>query len=78
VKKTSKGTELATMVAMVSKRTKCQYPSEDSKDEDDEATEPVSKRLKKVAAVTQIVSEPSHETLTRVWEVDNSELSDIN
>jgi hypothetical protein len=40
--------------------------------------EPASKQPKKVAAVTQIVSEPSPETLTRVWEVEDSELSDLN
>jgi hypothetical protein len=77
-KKTSKGTELATMVAAVSKRTKRQRPSEDSEDEEDETMEPVSKRPKKVAAVTQTVSEPSPETSTRVWEVEDSELSDLN
>jgi hypothetical protein len=77
-KKTSKGTELITMVAAVSKRTKRQRPSEDSEDEDDEPTEPVSKRPKKVAAVTQIVSETSPEIPTRVWEVEDSELSDLN
>jgi predicted ATP-binding protein involved in virulence len=78
VQKTSKGTELATTVAAVSKRTKRQRPSEDSEDEDDEPTEPVSKRPKKVAAVTQTVSEPSPEPLTRVWEVETSDLSDLN
>jgi hypothetical protein len=77
-KKTSKGTELAPVVAAVSKRTKHQGPSEDSEDEDDEPTESVSKRPKKVAAVTQTVSEPSPETLTRVWEVEDSELLDLN
>jgi hypothetical protein len=77
-KKTAKGTELATMVAMVSKRTKHQRPSKDSEDEDQEPTEPVSKRPKKVAAVTQTVSEPSPETSTRVWEVEDSELLDLN
>jgi hypothetical protein len=69
---------LATTVAAVSKKTKCQRPSEDSEDEDDEPTEPVSKRPKKVAAVTQTVSEPSPETSTRVWEVETSDLSDLN
>jgi hypothetical protein len=77
-KKTSKGTELTTMVAVVSKRTKCQWPSEDSEDEDDEPTKPVSKWPKKVAAITQTVSEPSPDTSTRVWEVEDSELSDLN
>jgi hypothetical protein len=77
-KKTSKGTELATTVATVSKRTKRQRPSEDSEDEDDEPGEPVSKWPKKVAAVTQTVSETSPETPTRVWEVEDSELSDLN
>jgi hypothetical protein len=77
-KKTSKGTELATTVAAVSKRAKRQRPSEDSEDEDDEPAEPVSKRPKKVAAVTQTVSEPSPETSTRVWEVETSDLSDLN
>jgi hypothetical protein len=77
-KKTSKGTELATTVAAVSKRTKCQQPSEDSEDEDNKTTEPVPKRPKKVAAVTKTVSEPSPETSTRVWEVEDSELSDLN
>jgi predicted ATP-binding protein involved in virulence len=77
-KKTSKGTELATTVAAVSKKTKHQRPSEGSEDEDDEPTEPVSKRAKKVAAVTQTVSEPSPETSTRVWEVETSDLSDLN
>jgi hypothetical protein len=78
VKKTSKGTELLTTVVAVSKKTKCQRPSEDSKDEDDEPAEPVSKRPKKVAAVTQMVLEPSPETWTRVWEVETSDLSDLN
>jgi hypothetical protein len=77
-KKTSRGTELATTVAAVSKKTKRQRPSEDSEDEDDEPTEPVSKRPKKVAAVTQTVSEPSPETSTRGWEVETSDLSDLN
>jgi hypothetical protein len=77
-KKTSKGTELATIAVAVVKKTKCQRPSEDSKDEEDEPTEPVSKRPKKVAAVTQIVSEPSPETSTSIWEVDTSDLSDLN
>jgi hypothetical protein len=77
-KKTSKGTELATTVAAVSKKTKRQRPSEDSKDEDDKPAEPVSKRPKKVAAVTQIVSDPSPETSTRVWEVETSDFSDLN
>jgi hypothetical protein len=77
-KKTSKGTELTTMVAAVSKRTKRQRPSEDSEDEDNEPTEPVSKRPKKVAAITQTVSEPTPETSTRVWEVEDSELSDLH
>jgi hypothetical protein len=66
------------MVATVSKRTKCQSPSEDSEDEDDKTTEPASKRPKKVAAITQTASEPSPETSTRVWEVEDSELSDLN
>jgi hypothetical protein len=77
-KRTSKGTELATTVAAVSKRTKCQRPTEESEDEDEEPTESVSKRPKKVAAVTQTVAEPSPETSTRVWEVEDSELSDLN
>jgi hypothetical protein len=42
-KKTSKGTELATTVAAVLKKVKCQRPSKDSEDEDDEPNEPVSK-----------------------------------
>jgi hypothetical protein len=66
------------MVAAVSKRTKHQQPSEDSEDKDDEPTELVSKWPKKVAAVTQTVSKPSPETLTRVWEVETSDLSDLN
>jgi hydroxymethylpyrimidine pyrophosphatase-like HAD family hydrolase len=77
-KKTSKGTELATTVAAVSNKTKRQRPSEDSEDEDDEPAEPVSKRPKKVAAVTQMVAEPSPETSIRVWEVETSDLSDLN
>jgi hypothetical protein len=78
-KKTSKGTELAPIVAAVSKRTKHQRPSEDSEDDEDDRTmEPVSKWPKKVAAVTQTISEPSPETSTRVWEVEDSELSDLN
>jgi hypothetical protein len=77
-KKTSKGTELATTVAAVSKGTKHELPSEDSEDEDDEPTKPVSKGPKKVAAVTQTISEPSEETSTRVWEVETSDLSDLN
>jgi hypothetical protein len=76
-KKTSKGTELATTVAAVMKKAKCQQPLEDSKDEEDEP-KPVSKQTKKVAAVTQTVSEPSPETSTRVWEVETSDLSDLN
>jgi hypothetical protein len=77
-KKTSKGTELATTVAAVSKKAKRQRPSDDSEDKDDEPAEPVSKRPKKVAAVTQMVSEPSPEISTRVWEVETSDLSDLN
>jgi hypothetical protein len=78
VKKTSKGTELATTVAAVSKKTKCQWPSEDSEDEDDKPTKLVSKRPKKVATITQTVSEPSPETLTRIWEVETLDLADLN
>jgi hypothetical protein len=70
--------ELATTVVAVSKKAKHQWPSEDSKDEDDKPNEPVSKRPKKIAAVTQMVSEPSPETSTRVWEVETSDLSDLN
>jgi hypothetical protein len=77
-KKTSKGTELTTTVVAVSKKAKRQRPSEDSEDEDDEPANPVSKRPKKVAAVTQMVLEPSPETSTRVWEVETSDLSDLN
>jgi hypothetical protein len=51
-KKTSKGTKLATIVAAVSKKAKCQWPSEDSEYKDNEPTEPVSKWPKKVATVT--------------------------
>jgi hypothetical protein len=69
---------LTTTVAVVSKKTKHQWPSEDSKDEDDEPPEPVSKQAKKVAAVTQTVSELSPEPLTRVWEVETSDLLDLN
>jgi hypothetical protein len=65
-------------VAAVSKRTKCQRASEDSEDEEDEPAKPASKWPKKVAAVTQMASEPSPETLTRVWEVETSDLSDLN
>jgi hypothetical protein len=77
-KKTSKGTELATTVVAVSKKAKCQRPAEDSEDDDDEHAEPVSKQPKKVAAVTQMVSEASGETSTKVWEVETSDLSDLN
>jgi hypothetical protein len=64
---------------MVSKKTKCPRPAEDSEDdEDDKTMEPVSKWPKKIAAVTQTVSELSPETSTRVWEVEDSELSDLN
>jgi hypothetical protein len=71
--------ELAPTVAAVSKRTKHQQPLEDSEDdEDDKTMEPVSKWPKKVAAVTQTVSEASPEISTRVWEVEDSELSDLN
>jgi hypothetical protein len=69
---------LTTTVATVTKRTKWQWPSEDSEDEDDESTEPAPKWPKKVAAVTQTVSELSPETSTKVWEVEDSELSDLN
>jgi hypothetical protein len=78
VKKTSKGTELATTVAAVSKRTKHQQPSGDSEDEDDEPDEPVSKWPKKVATITQMVLEPSPEASTMVWESETSDLSDLN
>jgi hypothetical protein len=57
---------LTTTVATVSKRVKCQQPSEDSKDEDNKPTEPISKWPKKVTAVTQEVTEPSPEISTRV------------
>jgi hypothetical protein len=69
---------LATTVAAVSKRTKRQWPSRDSEDEDDEPSELVSKQPKKVAVVIQTVSETSPETSTRVWEVETSDLSDLN
>jgi Na+-transporting methylmalonyl-CoA/oxaloacetate decarboxylase gamma subunit len=69
---------LATTVVAVSKKTKRQRPLEDSEDEDEEPAEPVSKQPKKVAAVTQTVLEPSPETSTRVWEVETSDLSDLN
>jgi hypothetical protein len=77
-KKTSKGTKLATTVVAISKKAKHQRPSEDYEDEDDESTKPVSKQSKKVAAVTQMVPEASPEPLTRVWEVETSDLSDLN
>jgi hypothetical protein len=66
------------MVAAVLKRTKYQWPPKDSEDEDDKPTELVSKWPKKVAAVTQTISEPSPETSTRVWEVETSDLSDLD
>jgi uncharacterized protein (DUF362 family) len=69
---------LATTVAAVLKKTKRQRPLEDSEDEGDEPTEPVSKRPKKVAAVTQTVSESGPETSTRIWEVETSDLLDLN
>jgi hypothetical protein len=69
---------LATTVAAVSKKAKHQQPLEDSEDKDDEPTELVSKWPKRVAAVTQMVSEPSPETSTRVWEVETSDLLDLN
>jgi hypothetical protein len=78
VKKTAKGTELATTVAAVSKKAKCQRPPEDSNNEDDGPTEPMSKRPKKVPTITQMVPDSSPETLTRVWEVETSDLSDLN
>jgi hypothetical protein len=65
-------------VAAVSKKTKHQRPSEDSEDEDDELAEPVSRQPRKVAAVTQMVSEESPETSTRVWELETSDLTDLN
>jgi hypothetical protein len=66
------------MVAVVSKRTKCQQPSKNSEDKDDEPTELVSKRAQKVATITQTVSELSPEPLTRVWEVETSDPLDLN
>jgi hypothetical protein len=66
------------MVATVSKKTKHQWPSEDSEDEDNKLSEPVTKRPKKITTVTQTVSDLSPETLTRVWEVEDSELLDLN
>jgi hypothetical protein len=65
-------------VAAVSKKAKRQWPSEDSEDEDDEPNKPVSKQPKKVTTVTQTVSEPSPEPSTRVWEVETSDLLDLN
>jgi Na+-transporting methylmalonyl-CoA/oxaloacetate decarboxylase gamma subunit len=69
---------LATTVAAVSKRAKRQWPSGESEDENDETPKPVSKWPKKVAAVTQTIAELSPETLTRVWEVETLDLSDLN
>jgi hypothetical protein len=78
VKKTAKGTELVTTVAAVSKKATRQQPSEDSNNEDDGPAEPMSKRPKKVAAITWTAPESSPEILTRVWEVETSDLSDLN
>jgi hypothetical protein len=50
-KKTSKGTELATPVAAILKKAKCQQSTEDSNDEDNGPTEPMSKQPKKVGAI---------------------------
>jgi hypothetical protein len=65
VKNTSKGTELTTTVVAVSKKAKCQQPSEDSQDEDDGPAEPVSKWPKKVTAISQTAIEPRPETHTK-------------
>jgi hypothetical protein len=69
---------LATTVAAISKKPKYQQPSEDSEDKDNKPAEPVSKQPKTVATVTQIVLELSPETSTRVWEVETSDLLDLN
>jgi hypothetical protein len=50
-KKTSKDTELATPVAAILKKAKCQQSTEDSNDEDNGPTEPMSKQPKKVGAI---------------------------
>jgi hypothetical protein len=76
-KNTSKGTKLAMTVAAISKKAKHQWPLEDSKDKDNEPTEPGPKWPKKVATVMQTASEPSPETSTRVWEVETSDLLDL-
>jgi hypothetical protein len=69
---------LATTVAAVSKKAKRERPLEDSEDEDDGPTKPVSKRPKKLATITQTTTEPRPETPTKVWEVETSDFSDLN
>jgi hypothetical protein len=76
-KKTSKGTELATTVAVVSQKGKRQRPMDESDDEDDQAAEPPAKRPNKVATMTQTARETSPQPLTKVWEVKTSD-SDLN
>jgi hypothetical protein len=71
-KKTSKGTELATPIAAITKKGK-QQRKEDESDGEDEQNEPVTKRPKKVAAVTQNPWGDSPEMQSRVWEIEISE-----
>jgi hypothetical protein len=72
-KKTAKGMELATPVPALTKKGKSQSMEDESDEEDVQKAEPVTKRPKKVAAVTQNLWEDSPELSSWVWEIETSE-----
>jgi hypothetical protein len=72
-KKTSKGMELATPVAAIAKKGKCQRTEDESDEEEEQNSEQVTKRPIKVAAITQTLWENSAEMRSQVWEIETSE-----
>jgi DUF1680 family protein len=68
-KKSSKGMELATPIVAITKQGKHQRIEDKADEEDEQNSEPVTKRLKKVAAITQTLWENSPETESQVWEI---------
>jgi hypothetical protein len=62
MKKTSKGIELATPVAAITKKGKCQRTKDESDGDDEQDFEPLTKQPKKVATITQTLWEDSPET----------------
>jgi hypothetical protein len=72
MKKTSKGTGLATAIAAITKKGKCQRTEYESDEEEEQNSEPVTKWPKKVATITQTLWENSLETQSWVCEIETS------